>query len=368
MGNTTAPAWARLAMLTAVTSALALSGCDNDDDAPASDEPVIELPSVSLNSKDDVVKAVASLWTYAQPYVAESAPVRPQPQSGETEGQITEDCTDSGSVTFDQDLAITTYDNCRASVESTETVDDGEGGTVEEQVVDRNVLDGVINEDCVEDIQLSADRCLTVVPLVSEDVQERTRGEGDDAQTQTSSTRSDQATYIGVVDTDTGYQLLIKDDRNDRRVDTDGSRSEVRTQTEDFRLRVSNTGDADNPAFVLELDGELNFDDVADDSCATGLVRVGTGEVLSVDPSAGTAPTAGELFLSTAEVGGVGIQFASNGDISFRLGGETLTATADELSQACVGAYAVADDSDDTDDGDSIFSGCPFDPLACFSF
>lgn len=366
MGNTTVPAWPRFALLMAALCTLPLSGCDDDDDAPASNDEVIVLPSVALNNRDDVIKAVASLWAYAQPYVGETAPTRPQPESGETEGQIIEDCADGGSVTFDEDLAITTYDSCRASTESTATVDDGEGNTVEEQVVARSLLDGVISEDCAETIQSSADRCLTIVPLVSEAAQERTRGEGDDAVTTTSSARSDQATYIGVVDTDAGYQLLIKDDRTDRSIETDGTRSEVRTQTEDFRLRVANNGDEDSPAFVLELDGELNFDDLADSSCASGLVRVGTGEVLSVNPAAGTAPTAGELFLSTADIGGVGVSFASNGDISFRLGGEALSATADELAQACVGAYAVAED-DETDDGDSIFSGCPFDPLACFS-
>nr|MBV6630435.1 hypothetical protein [Oceanococcus sp. HetDA_MAG_MS8] len=367
MANTTASAWKTLALLSAALCMLPLSGCDDDDNTDASNDEVVVLPSVALNSRDDVIKAVASVWAYAQPYVAESAPVRPQPQSGETEGQVSEDCADGGSVTFDEDLAITTYDNCRNSVESTETVDDGEGNSVEVQVVDRTVLDGVFSEDCAEDIQTSADRCLTIVPLVTETVQERTQGEGDDAETTTSSTRSDQATFIGVVDMDNGYQLLIKDDRSDRRTQTDGSRSEVRSQIEDFRLGVANTGDADNPAFVLELDGEINFDDLADQSCSTGLVRIGTGEPLSVDPAAGTAPSAGELLLSTADVGGVGVSFASNGDISFRLGGEALSATAEELSQACVGAYAAATDNED-DGGDSIFSGCPFDPLACFTF
>ncbi len=354
-------------------STLALTGCYlEDDDKNSGDKDIDAAVSVTLETREDVIQAVATVWNFTGPWAQASAPVRePAPADATSEDgedvPITVDCGSSGSITYDETASVTTYNDC---TETSETTDEASGVSTTET----SVIDGVVNEACVLDegeAEPTDYRCYNAAPLDLDYAVVTTTpaAEGEEEpSTVSSALEIKRDAYLEVdAETETGYRLLISEERSQRvsTEDAEGTQTmgKVEVSTEGFELRMQNQGDAETPAYVFEFNGEAFFEnDKA--NCSDGLLRIGSAEPIAVDPDSGFAPTAGTLVLSTDAVAALAVSFAADRSISFRLNGEDLTATAEELSAACLGSYRVPEEGSETEDpSDDEF--CIFGPI-CF--
>lgn len=352
-----------------------LSGCYLEEDDNDKDDKEITAPeAVNLTNRDDVIAAVATVWNFAGPWAQVSAPARATAPEAPEEGgdagtkadeRVTVDCTSAGRVTYDDTAGVTSYDKC---TEIAETTDEATGSTT----TDTSVIDGTVNEACVVedgDSEPTEYRCFNAAPLdLSFERSTRTPAADEEAEESTSrdefTVRRDA--YLQVYDeSESGYRLMIGEERRQQMSATDvegvETEGETRISTEGFEIRMENTGDAETPAYAFELNGEAFFTD-NDAGCVNGQLRIGSTTPLAVDPESGLAPTAGTLVLSTDKVAALAVNFAEDRSVSFRLNGEDLTATAEELSAACMGSYKIpAEDSAPEDNsGDEL---CLFEPL-----
>lgn len=351
-------------LVLASLSALALSGCYLEDDDKNSGDKDIDAPvAVTLATREDVIQAVATVWNFAGPWAQASAPTRETAPADataeETEGEaaapVSQDCGSSGSITYDEAAEVTTYNDC---TETTETTDEASGVSTTET----SVIDGIVNEACeleAGEEEPTDYRCYNAAPLDFnfETVTTTPAAEGEEEPTSVSAAVEIQRDAYLEIDgeSETGYRLLISEERTQRSTteDAEGTRTtgELDISTEAFELRMQNEGDAETPAYVFDLNGEAFFEN-DDAGCSAGQLRIGSAEPLAINPDDGSAPSAGTLVLSTDAVAALAISFSSDRSIAFRLNGEDLTATAEEISAACLGSYrAPEEDSGSEDDG-----------------
>ncbi len=360
-----------LLLLVGSLGATALGGCYHDDDKNSGDKEVDVPVAVTLATREDVIQAVATVWNFAGPWAQATAPARataPEQAAGggaKAEGPVTEDCTTSGTVTYDDMAKVTTYNNC---TETTESTDETTGTTVSAT----SVLDGTVNEACLLDegeTEPTDARCFNAAPLdlTSDTVTTTPATETEDETTVTEGLEVQRDAYLEISqESDTGYRLLISEERQQKATyqdDTGTTTSKAKIATEGFEIRMENTGDAETPVYTFDLNGEAFFEDDGA-NCSAGLLRIGSATPIAVDPSNGYAPTDGTLVLSTDAVAALAVDFAADRSISFRLNGEDLTATAEELAAACLGSYRIPEDGANDEDppADEI---CLFDPI-CF--
>lgn len=350
----------RALLCLSLLSTLALSACEDDKKDSDSSAAPITAPAVPLQSREDVIAAVSALWTFSRPWMADAAPAREADPDGATEGTVTVDCQDGGRIVYDEDLKITAYEDC---VVVQETADE-EAGTSE---VLRLSQDGLVSEDCAEEGPADALRCLTAMPLDLQEQQTLTEpppeGESGERVSRFTHTVALDARVSVMSEDAEGYRLLLAESREERR-DTQtpegNSSTRLRTETDSVQFVMQLPAEEGEPA-LLDMDGELQLE--GQTGCPSGLIRFGTTSPLSVDLAQDQAPSAGRLVLSTDVVGAVGVDFGADGSISFRLAGEDLTATAEELASACLQDYPFQAGGEQPSDDEEI---CLIEPFLCF--
>lgn len=342
-----------------------LAACENDDSSEVESsglpgDAMASLEPMALNTREDVIRAVSSVWAAVSEWGTVSAPVRPTPAEAPAEGEssVTEPCSEGGQVTYNEGDRITSFDSC------TEVVEETDEATEEVVRADRLTINGNIDEDCqlAEGEVTTADhRCVGFIALSSEQSTTITEPAADEDAESTSSQRNSRASQDALIkvfaETEDGFTLEVDQvaRRDLSREDTNGVVSESSLSWETARLDVAITnGDASFIAF----DGEFRFSTDDNQRCSAGLVRVGTTEDLQFTPDSQSGPSAGEFVLSTSEVGALAVTVNADTGISFTLGDEAITVTGEEMNGGCVETYIVPGDG--TDDPSGQCSGVEF--------
>lgn len=357
----------RTALLALCFSSLVLTACDESNDNDKNQDIELAVP-VKLETREDVINAVGSVWYVANRWSLAEAPARPLPSDSEATGQVTEDCGTSGKVSYDEDQSITSYDNC---TEVTEETDETTGVSTEYRLT----LNGNVHEDCLleEGEEEPTDyRCLNLIPLSSESQKTETtpsETEGEDPSVTTEYNAISENAYLEIsAESESGFSLLIDEEHEHtaRFTDADGveTESEIALEMSAFELSLSNVGDTETPDYRMDFDGEMDLFTNQVSGCTSGLVRVGTTDALHVQPATNMGPTGGQLVLSTDSVGALAVTFNADSGISFRLAGEDITVSGEEMNGGCFGSFEqLPSDGEETPDE---CSGVDFGGFFCF--